>query len=62
MNKRVKVRKLADKWRIIRSRRIVTTLVRTLSSATWDLTKTATSAETFVFNGNIGRNLLYDWR
>jgi hypothetical protein len=62
MNKQVKVRNLADKWRIIRSRRIVNTSVRSRSSATSDLTKTATSAETslvlpLVFNGKISRNV-----
>lgn len=62
MDKRFKIRNLADKWRIIRSRRIVNTSVRSRSSATSDLTKTATSAETslvlpLVFNGKISRNV-----
>lgn len=62
MDKQFKIRNLADKWRIIRSRRIVNTSVRSRSSATSDLTKTATSAETslvlpLVFNGKISRNV-----
>jgi len=62
MDKQVKVRNLEDKWRIIRPWRIVNTSVRTRSSATSDLTKTATSAETslvlpLVFNIKISRIL-----